>query len=240
MATDMTFHPPLVLDSHGGDAAKNFPISLRIYSANADKTDLYRLRYRAFLAAGWIAASPGAEFTDRYDALATTFAVGAFHNGECIGSLRLAFGGRGSFGSMPCEEQFGAEINALDAAGNHRLVEFSRMAVDPVLTNNSFRTTLYASLVRAGFILAQAADLDVAVIAVHRRFSAFYQAMCGFKVLGTSDSYGGIAEPTHFLGRNFKALDGRRLQRNAFFKFTQEEIELARQSLNAAERQAAA
>lgn len=87
-------------------------------------------------------------------------------------------------------------------------------------TNNSFRTTLYASLVRAGFILAQAAEVDVAVIAVHRKFSPFYQAMCGFRILGNAESYGGIAQPTHFLGRDFKRLDGRRLQRNAFFRLS--------------------
>lgn len=240
MTADMSFHPPLVLDSNGGDAAKNFPIALRMYSSTSDKSELYRLRYRAFLAAGWIAESRKGEFTDRFDALASTFAVGAFHNGECIGSLRLAFGGGGSVDSMPCEEQFAAEVKELDVGGNRRLLEFSRMAVDPSLTNNSFRTTLYASLVRAGFILAHAAEVDDAVIAVHRRFSPFYQAMCGFRVLGKSDSYGGIAEPTHFLGRNFKSLDGRRRQRNAFFRFEPEEVDRARQSLVAAQQQAAA
>jgi N-acyl-L-homoserine lactone synthetase len=236
----MTFQPPLVLDSNGGNAAKNYPIALRIYSSTSDKRELYRLRYRAFRAAGWIADSRQQEFSDRFDALASTFAVGAFHNGECIGSLRLAFGGGESQGSMPCQEQFATEIGALAAAGDHRLLEFSRMAVEPSLTNNSFRTTLYASLVRAGFILAHAAEVDVAVIAVHRKFSPFYQAMCGFRVLGKSDDYGGIAEPTHFLGRNFQGLDDRRLQRNAFFRFTPDEVERARQSLNAAHQQAAA
>ena len=81
-----------------------------------------------------------------------------------------------------------AEVRALDAAGNRRILEFSRMGVDPPLTNNSVRTTLYASLVRAGFILAHAAEVNVAVIAVHRRFSPFYQAMWCLRVLGKSDS----------------------------------------------------
>ncbi len=114
------------------------------------------------------------------------------------------------------------------------------MAVEPALTNNSFRTTLYASLVRAGFILTYAADVDVALIAVHRKFSPFYQAMCGFKVIAKSDGYGGIPEPTHFLGRELGELDTRRRQRNAFFTFSPEEIERARHTLDAARHQAAA
>lgn len=236
----MTFQPPLVLDSNGGDAAKNYPISLRVYSSTSDKSELYRLRYRAFRAAGWIAENAQGRFSDRYDSLPSTFAIGAFHNGECIGSLRLAFGGAGALQSMPCEEQFQLAVRALVDAGSNRLIEFSRMAVEPTLTNNSFRTTLYASLVRAGLMLTQAGEIDVALIAVHKRFSPFYQAMCGFRVIGKSDCYAGIAEPTHFLGREFRDLDSRRRQRNAFFKFSLDEIERARQTLTAAQHQAAA
>lgn len=241
MTSSLMFQPPLVLDSNGGDAAKNFPISLCVYSSTSDMAELYRLRYRAFRSAGWIAENTDRKFRDRYDALDTTVAVGAFHNGECIGSLRLAFGGAGTQpGSMPCEEQFPDEVRALQAAANHRLVEFSRMAVEPSLTNKSFRTTLYASLVRAGLILTTASGVDVAVIAVHSNISPFYQAMCGFKVLGKSASYAGIEEPTHFLALQFQALDERRKRRNAFFAISPEEIERAQLTLAAMRRQAAA
>ncbi|HWK38574.1 MAG TPA: acyl-homoserine-lactone synthase [Hyphomicrobium sp.] len=240
VTSGMIFHPPLVLDSHGGDAAKNFPISLRIYSSTSDKSELYRLRYRAFRAAGWIAENEHGALSDDYDVLPSTFAVGAFHSGQCIGSLRLAMGGTEAQGAMPCEIPFASEVAGLVAAGSSRLVEFSRMAVEPALTNNSFRTTLYASLVRAGFILTAAADVDVVLVAVHRKFSPFYQAMCGFKVIAKSDGYGDISEPTHFLGRALGELDARRRQRNAFFTFSPEEIERARHTLGAARVQAAA
>ena len=236
----MIFQPPLVLDSNGGDAAKNFPIMLRIYSSNSDKAELYQLRYRAFRAAGWIVDNEHAALSDTYDLLPSTFAIGAFHNAQCIGSLRLAIGGAGAQGSMPCEEQFASEVAALMAAGNNRLVEFSRMAVEPSLTNKSFRTTLYASLVRAGLILTCAADADVVLVAVHRNISLFYQKMCGFKVIAKSHGYGDISEPTHFLGRSLEELDTRRRQSNSFFTFAPDEVERARQTLNAARHQAAA
>ena len=239
MTSGMIFRPPLVLDSNGGDAAKNFPISLRIYSSTSDKRELYRLRYSAFRAAGWIAEDRHGEFSDHYDLLPSTFSIGAFHNDACIGSLRLAMGGGNSPGSMPCEEQFPAEVGSLNPDGSKRLIEFSRMAVEPSLTNNSFRTTLYASLIRAGFILTYAAEADVVLVAVHRKFSLFYQAMCGFKVIAKSNGYGDISEPTHFLGRELGELDARRRQR-AFFTFSPEEVERARLSLDAARLQVAA
>lgn len=230
----MMFQPPLVLDSNSGNASRNFPISLRIYSASSDMTELYRLRYRAFRASGWIEENPLGIFSDRFDQLDTTVSVGAFHNGACIGSLRLAFGGAGAAPlSMPCEEQFPDEVKTIMSPDGTRLVEFSRMAVEPELTNRSFRTTLYASLVRAALILTTASHVDMALVAVHRNVSPFYQAMCGFKVLGTSESYAGIAEPTHFLGLTFKALDERRKRRNAFFAFSSEEVETAERTLAA-------
>jgi N-acyl-L-homoserine lactone synthetase len=241
LASEMTFLPPLVLDTSGGNASKNFPLALRIYCSTSDLGDLFRLRYRAFREAGWIESNPEGRFSDRFDRLPSTFAVGAFHKGNCVGSVRLAFGGLGyERCSMPCEVQFPQEIAQLADADRGRFIEFSRMAVEPSLTNRSFRTTLYASLVRAGFILSYAANVDVALIAVHKKISLFYQHMCGFRVVARSESYVGIAEPTHLLAREFHALDARRQQRNAFFSFSEEEIARARRTLNAAQCQVAA
>lgn len=236
----MVFQPPLVLDSNGGDAAKNFPIALRIFSSASDKTEIYRLRYRAFREAGWIAENEACEFVDRYDDLSSSVTIGAFHEGACIGSLRLAFGGAGHPAeTMPCEEQFSDEIRKLDAASLDRLVEFSRMAIEPSLTNRSFRTTLYASLVRAGLILSAAGRIETALIAVHRRISPFYQAMCGFKVIGRSEAYAGIEEATDFLALRFGEMEKRRRRSNAFFALTEQEIGSARQTMTALQRKAA-
>lgn len=241
MPPEMTFQPSLVLDSNAGDAAKNFPIALRIYSSTSDRTDLDRLRYKAFRDAGWIAENAQERFIDRYDGYDSTFAVGASHNGTCIGSLRLAFGGAGyAAKSMPCEELFSKEIHELNAAGGRRMVEFSRMAVDPSLTNRSFRTTLYASLIRAGLILSAAADVDTVLIAVHRNASAFYQAMCGFKIAGTSDAYLGIQEPTNFLSLEFSEIEARRRRVNTFFGYSAHEVHAARLVISALQNKAVA
>lgn len=232
MTTDMLFQPPLVLDSNSGDAAKNFPISLRIYAAASDQSDLNRLRYRAFRAAGWIPENPAGEFIDRYDTLPSTYAIGAFHAGECIGSLRLAFGGADCpRDTMPCESQFPREIEGLNPARHLRMTEFSRMAVEPSLVNRSFRTTLYASLVRAGLILSAAARTDIGLIAVHTRVSRFYQMMCGFTAIGRSGSYAEIEEPTDLLALKFSEAEERRLRSNAFFGYSPLEVEAASQIL---------
>ncbi len=238
MTTKMLFQPPLFLQSHSSD---DFPIELHIYAHSSDQTAINRLRYRAFRDAGWIPGNSAREFVDRYDLLPSTYAVGAFYMGDCIGSLRLAFGGRDpSQDTMPCDSLFSREIDALNADGEFKLVEFSRMAVDPSLDNRSFRTTLYASLIRAGLILATAARTDIALIAVHSRISRFYEKMCGFEIIGHSESYGEIAEPTDLLALRFSEIDKRRGRSNAFFIFSAQEIKAAERAfVELGERRAA-
>jgi len=234
---DMVFRPSLVLDSNAGDAAKNFPLALRIYAASTDKTDIARQRYRAFQAAGWIPPNSAEEFVDDYDQLPSTFSVAAFHNGACIGSVRLAFGGSGHpTGTMPCESQFPNEMQELNPDREKKLVEFSRMAIEPVLTNRSFRTTLYATLVRASVILSTAADADIAVVGVHRMVSRFYQAMCGFQVIGRSARYAEIQEPTDLLAVRFNEIEQRRRRSNAFFAVSDVELSSARDTLKTLQR----
>ncbi len=86
-------------------------------------------------------------------------------------------------------------------------------------------------------IVATAAKIDITLIAVHRRVSPFYQAMCGFRVVAKSDTYAGIAEPTNFLALHYQDMEKRRRRSNAFFSFSEQEIESARQAILAAQQQ---
>ena len=103
-----------------------------------------------------------------------------------------------------------------------RLFNEKRMAVAPELTNTSFRTTLYASLVRAGLIIAHAGEADYGLISVNPSQVRFYEMMCGFKALARADDYPGINAPAVLMGRNFRALNARRIAQNPFFRFHQQ------------------
>jgi len=229
-ALEMLFKPPLVIGGFGDRG--RYPISAQVFSATSDKQEIYKLRYRAFTQAGWIAPDDTGVLCDAFDDLPTAYSIGAFYNGDCVGSLRLAFGGaNGARGSMPCELFFPDETGAILSGTITRAVEFSRMAVDPGIAAKTFRAVIYASLVRAGLILTYATEADFAFAAVHRKMSRFYEIMCGFRLIAQSASYGSIAEPTHLLGRDLVALDRRRQARNPFFCILPEEIDDARDLL---------
>jgi N-acyl-L-homoserine lactone synthetase len=241
MTTEMLFQPPLVLDSNNGNADKNYPISIRVCASASQQSDIKRLRYRAFRDGGYIPENASEQFVDRYDRLPSTYAIGAYHAEDCVGTLRLAFGERDrQLQTMPCEEVFPKEVASLDPDRCSTMVEFSRMAVEPSLGNWSFRTTLYASLVRAGLILSTAARTDIVLIAVHPRVSRFYQVMCGFEIIGHSKSYAEIAEETDLLALRFGEAERRRRRSNAFFGISPHEVEAATRILAAFRQRRAA
>lgn len=228
---DMLFKPPLII---GGSAERRrYPLSPRIYSCRSDKREVYRLRYRAFHEAGWIKDDPTGEFHDAFDEIATAYSIGLFYKDDCVGALRLAFGGRNApQGAMPCESVFADDVARLTAGQTAKMVEFSRMALEPRVEAKTFRAVIYGSLVRAGLILAYAAEADYALAAVHQKTSRFYELMCGFGFIAGSERYGDIAEPTCLLGRDFGMLDRRRRARNAFFRILPEEIAAAKDVLS--------
>ena len=232
MIAELAFQPGLILDSSAGDAARNFPISLKTLGPGADKRDVYALRYRSFHAAGWIGPQTLEQFHDSFDELGSSLSIAAYQGETVVGTIRLTFGGEGlGTSTMPSQANFPAEIARLQALGNRRLVEFTRLAVEPGIGNTSFRTTLYGTLVRAGTVVALAGEVDYAVIAVHEKLARVYRFLAGFEELARSASYGDIAEPTHLLGRDFQALNSRRRLRNAFFRITPQDVATARVAL---------
>jgi hypothetical protein len=66
--------------------------------------------------------------------------------------------------------------------------------------------------------------------------SRFYQAMCGFEVIGRSARYAEIQEPTDLLAIRFSEIEKRRRRSNAFFDVSDIELAAARATLNSLER----
>jgi hypothetical protein len=231
MISDLSFRPPLVLSREGAKGPAVFPLEIKIFGPGTDKRAIYALRYRAFIEAGLISQRDDALFADAYDELPTTTTIAAFDAVTCVGSFRLTFGqGNPAGDTMPCQEIF-PEVGHLADGGYGRIVEFTRMVVAPELTNTSFRTTLYAALVRAGLIVAHAARADYGLISINPSQVRFYEMMCGFRELARAENYPGINAPAVLLGCDFQALDEKRTRQNPFFRLAPAEITRARSIL---------
>lgn len=233
MSSVLSFEPGSLLSAGQAAPRATFPLSVRVFAPNDDKRAIYALRYRAYLPLGVIAPRADELFFDDYDGLATTWTIGAFSGPSCVGSMRLTFGD-GQSPTMPCQEVF-PEVEHLSHDGHANLVEFTRLAVCPALTNTSYRATLYGALVRAGTMMAHAGEVDYALMSTHPDKTRFYTTLCGFDVIAHSENYPGINAPAVLLGRDFRALEHKRRSRNPFFRFSMSEIESARAALSAAD-----
>lgn len=208
-----------------------FPFEIRVATSANARADAFALRYRAYRELGYIEESACALFTDANDALSSTAIFGAYQDGVCIGTLRVSFSQAHHDGStLPCAPYY-PEVADLKRTALGPLVEMSRLAIDPAFTSTSFRTTLFAALVRAGFLAAQAADVSTILIATKPEFSRFYQYMLGFKVVGQPAAYPPGDHRIVLLAGSFSQAELRQSAQNAFFKITADEIDSMKAAL---------
>lgn len=205
-----------------------FPISISLALGDRQRERAFRLRHDSFVESGWIEPQVSGVLSDAFDELPTSILVEAIAEGRTVATLRIAMSGPLTDApSLPCELEFPKDIADVRARLGPRLAEFSRVAIDPEITNTSFKTTLYGGMVRTAFIIVWAADIDYAFAAVHERVSSFYRHMIGFDRLARSPSYGIIAEPTELLGCPGARLFQRAALRSRFFQVQPGELERA-------------
>lgn len=217
-------------DTRLAPPAGDYPIEFSVARTAKEYNEIFQLRRLAFAEAGWIDPETDS-VTDPLDDLPTSVLVAARAEGRLVGSLRVSIGPQGSrVPSLPCEIEFPGELQTV-RKDFKRPAEFCRVAIDPELSNRSFRTTLYGNLVRSAMLVAQAARVDFALAAVHSKLSLFYQHMIGFRPIAKSDGYGVIQQPTHLLGGRFVDLVERSNRRNKFFHVAESDVLSARRVL---------
>lgn len=234
MAEAVVFEPRF--DSHAliGDAqstTQSFPLKLELLSARNDLAAIFHLRYRAYRHDGHIPADAREQFRDRNDDVPSTVHVGAFADNVCVGAVRISFAGAGAEGGcLPCAPYY-PEVAMLLAEPKRRLVEFSRLAVDPAITNVSYKTTIYAALVRAAMMAAEATSTTDILVATKPTRVKFYEVLLGFARLGRPAKYPpGDLDITLLRLPMERARKTQKLQ-NRFFSIADGELASMRRSL---------
>ena len=217
----LTFRPQ---QSATAPLSKKFPFELRVLSPDADRSEVFALRYRAYRDAWCIPIDKSEQIADRHDTLSSSALIAAYDGDACVGALRVCFSHPGETHlALPCAPYYPA-VQDLKRTNAGSLVEMSRLAIEPTISNTSYRTTLYASLVRAGFMAAQAADVSMILIATRPEWVRFYKYMLGFKTIGQPAIYPPGDVPIVLLGGSFGEAQTRQRAQNAYFKITDEEI----------------
>jgi len=207
---------------------------LRVLTKESDTGEATALRLRAYQAIGYDVSSDNGKYTDRFDTLATTVLLGAYDQGRLVGSVRLCFNHPWeTISSLPCGPYYPA-LKEIKSKVDGALVEVSRLSIEPAINNTSYRTTLYAFLVRAALTAAQAAEVSMLLIATRPEWVKFYKYMLGFKQIGEPAFYPPGDFKITLLGGSLKLAQTRQKLQNRFFKITPEEISSMRVAIQPA------
>ncbi len=196
-----------------------------------DKNDIFGVRYLAYFESGHLDPMSDQLYFDEHDTSPLTLQLAGYNHGSCVGALRVSFTQlHGLSARLPCESHF-CEIG--DVA-SYKSVEISKLAVNPEITNLSFRTTLYATLVRAALIAAEAANCERIVISTKGDWVRFYEAMLGAKVIGTPAFYPPGNVPISMLQLPIGEARRRQKLQNGFFKYDGSDVDDMGRKIHAA------
>ncbi len=203
-------------------------VAVRWYASNESKRELLSLRHEAYHRAGLIKESPWGIFADTYDELPTTITAGLFRGEHCLSTLRLSYFTAGSDGSsLPCEKVY-PEIAAIKAQAQGTIVELSRLAMDPTITNTRYRARLYAATIRAAVLACLATDAKQLLVATQVKWRKFYEHVLGFEIVAPPQFYPPGDVPVVLLSHPVDGALERRLMKNAFFKTGDGELDEVR------------
>lgn len=213
--------------------SKNSPFDLRIVTSAEQRRAIFELRRRAY--EKLLEASPcdgEAEFRDVFDDMATTLQIGAYDDGRLVGAMRLCFSRIwDGLETLPCASHY-PELQNVKRAARGALMEVSRFSIDTEISNTSYRTTLYASLVRTSLIAAEAGDVSTFLIATRPDWVRFYKYMLGFELIGEPAMYPPGDMKIALLGGSLDQARKRQRMQNAFFQIDPREIASMRQALS--------
>jgi N-acyl-L-homoserine lactone synthetase len=213
------------LDAASWPAEASDAVVTTTWSAPGDqRRDAFALRHRGYAHAGLISPSPWGIYTDAYDELPTTLVAALFRRGAAIATLRLSFYVPGAAEPvLPCEKVY-PEVAGIKANASGLVVELSRLAIDPAITNTRYRARVYAAAIRAGVSACIALDAKHLLVATQTKWKAFYEHVMGFEVAGAAQFYPPGDVPVVLLERALDEGLKRRIAKNMFFKIDEAEL----------------
>jgi hypothetical protein len=224
-----------------------FPFDMHVTTVGMDRDDAFALRYKAYDAIGYAPEGSAGKFSDAGDDTSSSVVITAYDDGRPVGTVRvMVCQSTQPASALPCTAYYPV-VNDLKRATAGAIVEVGRMAIDPEITNTSYRTTLCAALVRVAFIVARAAEAQQILVTSHPRWVPFYKAMLGFRAIGQPTIYPPGNTPITLLAGSILDAEKKQRTQNAFFKIADEEVEsmrgaigvgIGRQEANVATRRA--
>lgn len=208
-----------------------FPFEIRVLHRDADKSDVFALRHRAYVASGIKMTEGATLFSDDIDGSPHCIIMLAYDGARCVGTVRANFSHPWQpVSTLACAPYFPA-LDDVKASASGALIEVGRMAIEPGISNTSYRTTLYAALVRAGYLTALASNASHVLVTTKSEWVGFYTKMLGFKPIGEPALYPPGDIPITLLVGTMTTAERMQKAQNAFFRIASDEVASMRKAI---------
>jgi hypothetical protein len=191
-------------------------IEYRRCEAGEDIEEIYRLRYRSYLAAGMIRPEASRKVSDDYDDLPNSYRFGLFFDGYLVSTLRLHH----VTNECPISPSVGAfrEIIARRVSAGETFVDPSRFAAD-LEWSATIRVLPYLTL-RLAVAACEYFDPDYCLTAVKQEHTGFYHRIFNSVQAAPHRLYPGLTCPVFLFESKCSENLQATLRRFPFFKST--------------------
>ncbi|MBN9010511.1 MAG: hypothetical protein J0H63_10375, partial [Rhizobiales bacterium] len=184
--------------------------------SDADREEIFRLRYSAYLAEGGIAANFEKRFTDPYDDLGNAWIFGVYIDDKLASSIRINVATK-DFADLPSLGVF-PEFLMPELEAGKIIVDPTRHAVDRDAAAR-YPGLVYMTM-RLGWMAAAYFNADILLAAVRSEHQAFYRRVGGHRVVCPARPYPLLHKPISLMTLDYQAGRGRVEHRYPFFRST--------------------
>jgi N-acyl-L-homoserine lactone synthetase len=187
-------------------------IDYRLAATAEEKNEIYRLRYRAYLREGAIAASSDERVSDKFDDLPNTWTFGVYRDGELYSSLRLSVV-TPELRTAPTVEVFGDVLHPELDKGTV-FIDSTRFVADPEKAR-SFPELPYVT-VRLGSMAGVHFNADYGLAPVRPEHQAFYRRVFLHETWCAPRQFPGLLKPVALMASHVPTVRERVLARYPF------------------------
>jgi N-acyl-L-homoserine lactone synthetase len=177
-------------------------VDYRLAETAAQKDEIYRLRYRAYLREGAILPSESQRVTDSYDDAPNAWTFGIYIHGELCSSIRVSVA-TPEWRMSPSVELFGDLLHPQLDAGRV-FIEPTRFVADPEKAKR-FPELPYAT-VRLGYVAGVHFNADVGLALVRPEHQAFYRRLFLQESWGGPRLLTGLVKPVGLMAAHYPTL----------------------------------
>jgi N-acyl-L-homoserine lactone synthetase len=194
-------------------------IEYRLMESEAEREEVYRLRYRAYMQESAIPPNASERIEDKFDHAPNSWVFGLYCEGSLTSSIRVSVSLPGT-PLTPAVEAF-ADLLEPEVAKGKIIVDPNRFVADPARTKRI--PELPYLTVRLGYVACGYFNADIGTATVRKEHQAFYRRVFLQEVLCEPRPYPSLTKPLSLMAAHYPSVRERIFRRYPYFRSTADE-----------------